>query len=250
MNKINKYKWEIKLSVFLIVLSFLLYLVQFLTFGHLDKIYENIIGQLAFLPIYVLLVTIVIEQLLERKEKDNKKQKMNVVVGVFFSEIGRELLVKLLGYDGNANEIINSCSFIEESFNKSSKDVLKSLNRYKSKIETNAYILKDLKVFMMKNRDFLIRTVQNPNLYEHESFTELILAVFHLYEELSKRDVLEDLPKEEYDHLSNDLEIAFTKIVFEWLYYMRNLKKEYPYLFAIELRDNPFIEAYSLKKVL
>ena len=246
----KKYKWEIKLTVALIALSFFLYLVQFLTFGHLDLIYENIIGQLAFLPIYVLLVTIVIEQLLDRKEKDTKRQKMNVVVGVFFSEIGRELLVKLLSYDTNDKEIINNCSFIEESFNKSLKDVLKSLNHYKSQMDADARKLKELKVFMLGKKDFLVRTVQNPNLYEHESFTELILAVFHLYEELSKRDVLDNLPSKEYEHLSNDLENTFVKIVFEWLYYMRNLKKEYPYLFAIELRDNPFTQAYSLKEVL
>ena len=243
MNEIKKYKWEIKLSIVLIALSFLLYLVQFLTFGHIDKIYENILGQLAFLPIYVLLVTIVIEQLLERKEKDNKRLKMNVVVGVFFSEIGREMLVKLLSYDRNSIEIINSCSFIEESFNKSLKDVLKSLNRYKPQIKADADILKDLKIFMMVNKDFLMRAVQNPNLYEHESFTELILAVFHIYEELSKREALNNLPNKEYEHLSNDLDSAFIKIVYEWLYYMRNLKKEYPYLFAIELRDSPFKRA-------
>ena len=240
MNKIKKYKWEIKLSIVLIMVSFMLYLAQFLTFGHLDQIYENILGQLAFLPIYVLLVTIVIEQLLERKEKDNKRQKMNVVVGVFFSEIGKELLVKLLSYDRNSKEIVDSCLFIEESFHKSSKDVLKALKQYKPKIKADADMLKDLKIFMIGNKDFLMRAVQNPNLYEHESFTELILAVFHLYEELSKRKVLDNLPNREYEHLSDDLENAFIKIVFEWLYYMRNLKIEYPYLFAIELRDNPF----------
>jgi len=41
-----------------------------------------------------------------------------------------------------------------------------------------------LKGYVISKRDFLLRLIENPNLLEHETFTELLLAYFHLIEEL------------------------------------------------------------------
>ena len=38
--------------------------------------------------------------------------------------------------------------------------------------------------FLLKNEEFLLRLVENPMVFEHESFTDLILAISHLTEEL------------------------------------------------------------------
>lgn len=81
--------------------------------------------------------------------------------------------------------------------------------------------------------------MSNSILLEHESFTELLLALFHLYEELSKRNSLEKICEADYRHLAIDMERAYLLLLKEWLYYMKHLKKEYPYIFSLELRSNP-----------
>jgi hypothetical protein len=40
---------------------------------------------------------------------------------------------------------------------------------------------------LLSKRDFLVALMENPNLLEHESFTDLLWAVFHLVEELAVR---------------------------------------------------------------
>jgi len=96
-----------------------------------------------------------------------------------------------------------------------------------------------LKNFLKSKREFLLRLL-DPNILEHETFTNLLWAVFHLTEELLYREDLAGLPDSDYEHLSNDI-IRIYKILFdEWLRYVEHLRREYPYLFSLVLRTNPF----------
>jgi hypothetical protein len=77
-------------------------------------------------------------------------------------------------------------------------------------------------------------------LLEHESFTDLLRAVFHVTEELLSREGLADLPAPDREHLVRDAERAYAFLVRQWLDYMRHLKDNYPYLFSLAMRTNPF----------
>ena len=41
-------------------------------------------------------------------------------------------------------------------------------------------------------------------------------------------------------HLSGDIQRAYQILVREWLDYLEHLKQDYPYLFSLALRTNPF----------
>ena len=51
----------------------------------------------------------------------------------------------------------------------------------------------------------MLSLLENPNLLEHDSFTDLLLAIFHLSEELAARDTLVGLPQSDYEHLAGDI---------------------------------------------
>jgi len=87
--------------------------------------------------------------------------------------------------------------------------------------------------------------LENPNLLEHESFTELLRAVFHLAEELANRNDVWQLPMSDKEHLAGDIKRAYVLLVAEWLDYMKYLKDNYPYLFALAMRTNPFDQEAS-----
>ena len=82
--------------------------------------------------------------------------------------------------------------------------------------------------------------MENPNLLEHESFTDLLWAVFHLTEELENREDFEKIPGTDYEHLIRDTQRAYNAMIFEWIAYMNHLKNNYPYLFSLAVRTNPF----------
>ena len=87
--------------------------------------------------------------------------------------------------------------------------------------------------------------LENPNLLEHETFTDLLRAVFHLDEELRSRKNVNKLSVKDSDHISGDIKRAYNLLVNEWLDYMYHLKNNYPYLFSLAIRLNPFDEKAS-----
>jgi hypothetical protein len=97
-----------------------------------------------------------------------------------------------------------------------------------------------MRVFLLEKRDFLLRLLENPNLLEHESFTDLLWAVFHLTEELAHRPKCRELHPRDREHLGKDIQRAYVLLIREWLGYMRHLKNNYPYLFSLAVRVNPF----------
>jgi hypothetical protein len=95
---------------------------------------------------------------------------------------------------------------------------------------------------LSSKRSFSLRLLENPLLLENESFTNLLRSVFHLTEELEHRRDLADLPDSDYRHLAGDIERAYFLLVMEWMAYMRYLNSNYPYLFSLAMRTNPFDE--------
>src|SRR4030042_1317024 len=93
----KRYLTFIILACSFIALSALIYFVHYAIFHDAHHIFIYLVGDLAFLPLEVFLVVIVIERVLARREKQAIMQKLNMVVGAFFRELGTELLKKLLG---------------------------------------------------------------------------------------------------------------------------------------------------------
>ena len=77
-------------------------------------------------------------------------------------------------------------------------------------------------------------------MLEHDTFTDLLWAVCHLTEELECRKSPSSLPESDRQHLSNDIRRANSILIREWLSYMRHLQIEYPYMFSLAVRMNPF----------
>jgi hypothetical protein len=82
--------------------------------------------------------------------------------------------------------------------------------------------------------------VENPMIFEHESFTDLILALDHLTKEMKARGNLADLPSADLSHLEGGMRRVYERLTPEWLKYMEYLKTLYPYLFNLAMRTNPF----------
>ncbi|KKL50448.1 hypothetical protein LCGC14_2305390 [marine sediment metagenome] len=70
--------------------SIIIYLIHYMLFQDSHHIFLYLFGDIAFVPIEVLLVSLIIHKMLEVKEKKAILEKLSMLVGVFFSEIGQE----------------------------------------------------------------------------------------------------------------------------------------------------------------
>jgi hypothetical protein len=62
---------------------------------------------------------------------------------------------------------------------------------------------------------------------------------------LEKREQVKELPEKDYAHLAGDIKRAYTLLVQRWLNYVKYLKDNYPYLFSLVMRTNPFDQTAS-----
>lgn len=118
--------------------------------------------------------------------------------------------------------------------------ICKSVKNHDYNINSKRGDLEAVRNFLKEKRQFLLNLLENPNLLEHESFTNLLWAVFHFTEELVHRRSLRGLPETDYKHLAGDLKRVYHLLIAEWLNYMKHLKENYPYLFSLAMRTNPF----------
>lgn len=237
MKRLN---WQILLGFFLIALSALFYLIHYSIFKDVHHISIYMLGDIAFVPIEVLMVTLIIHRLLNEREKRSMLKKLNMVIGAFFSEVGTQLLRFFYDFDTHANIIRENLVIIKDWTDKKFTHVLKHLKNYDYLVDSKKGNLEDLQGFLIGKRNFLLALLENPNLLEHESFTELLWAVFHLTDELTHRKNLKQLPDTDYEHLSGDMKRAYVLLISEWLAYIKHLKSDYPYLFSLAIRTNPF----------
>ena len=231
--------WQIILGLILVVLSVVFYLIHFAIFRDAHHIFIYLIGDIAFVFIEVLMVTLIIHQLLSMREKRARMEKLNMVIGAFFSEAGTKLVTFFSDFDPKLDSIRKELIVTDGWSDKIFSRVSKTLKNYTYSVEIQKVELEYLRSFLIEKRYFLLRLLENPNLLEHDSFTDLLLAIFHLSEELVARDTLDGLPQSDYEHLAGDIKRAYTLLIREWLAYMMHLKDNYPYLFSLLIRTNP-----------
>ena len=236
------HRWQILLGLALLIASVMLYFLHYVVFHDAHHIYIYLLGDLAFMPIEVLLVTMIVHEVLRQREKKSRLEKLNMVIGAFFSEVGTNLLVLFSDFDPNLNAIKNDLLVSNDWTANDFDRIAKKLRGYEYEIEIDKVDLEHLRKLMAEKKDFLVRLLENPNLLEHESFTDLLWGVFHLAEELTARKKVKDLPKNDLEHIKIDVRRVYVQLVNQWLDYMKHLKKNYPYLFSLAMRTNPFDE--------
>ena len=238
---INRH-WMAVVAAVLISLSLVLYTIHYLVFQDAHHIWIFLVSDIAFIPIEVLIVTLVFDQILEARERRQKMEKLNMVIGVFFSTLGTPLLRILSAHDpglaGIRKELGVRDSWTEGDFAR----VRACMRDHDCTVAVGALDLHGLERLCVDGEDLLLRLLENPLILEHESFTTLLQALFHLAEELKARPEKHGLPATDVMHLSGDIRRVYSLLVLEWVDYMAYQKKNYPYLFSLAMRRNPFDE--------
>lgn len=222
-------------------------IVTMATVGYGDFHPETGIGKLLTIIIiiggvgtFLSVVASITDLLVNRREEEIRQKKVNMVLGLFFSEIGNDLLNHFVQFDGEVETLYKnlriSAKWADEDFNRA----YSLLKKYRLAINSRQGDLPGLLTCLQSRADLLLRLIENPIIQEHEEFTELLRALFHLRDELSHRDSLSALPDSDRKHLDGDISRAYKLLIFEWLRYLRYIKDNYGYLFSLAIRTNPF----------
>lgn len=235
MNKKN-------LLIVLAVSSLILYTCDYVLLGSVKELTIWLLGNLAFLPLYVIIVTFMIDHVMKERERQSIMRKLNMVIGVFFSEIGNQLLRELTPFVLSNTQLKQALLVTPAWGPKEFSQAERVLTSLDISVNCASCDITQLRNFMVGKRNFLVGLLENQSLLEHEQFTDLLWSVFHLVEELDARPSLADIPVSDREHLNGDVKRVLGHLCREWLLYMQHLKTDYPYLFSLAVRLNPLHE--------
>jgi hypothetical protein len=160
----KRLSWQVLLGMSLIVLSAFFYFLHYLIFRDSHHIFIYLIGDIAFVFVEVLLVTLIIHRVFEEREKKARLEKLNMVIGVFYSEVGTKLLEILSKWDSQIEriqqELVVEGKSAQQKFGRISGCLMKhdySIEREKPDWDT-------IKAFLLMKKDFLLRLLENQNL--------------------------------------------------------------------------------------
>ena len=176
----------------------------------------------------------------KRREEFFRRQKLNMVAGIYFSELGNGLMARFAKLDPGIGELRQILKISNQWSGEDFQRAAKVLKRHAFTFEARSADLEEMREYLQDRSNLLLRMLENPTLQEHGPFTELLRAVFHLRDELIHRPDLSALPDTDLRHLEGDIIRIYRLLVIEWLAYMHYLKDNYGYLLSLALRVNPF----------
>jgi hypothetical protein len=235
-------RWQYRFAAALTIVAVLLYAARLLLFPGAalrSEMWRFLLGDVAFLFVQVPLVSLVIDGIIRRRELEETRRKLNMVIGAFFSETGQRLLGDIARADARLAEVQSDLTPTLAWKPADYERARTAFAAHKPSIEFDREWLERMRDALARERGFLIGLLANQTLLEHERFSDLLWALTHVGEELAARPDLGALTAPDHAHLANDVARAYTLLGTEWLAYLQHLEDAYPFLFSLAVRTNP-----------
>lgn len=227
------------LGAALIGLSIILHSIHYVMFHDMHHLLIFLVADIAFIPLEVFFVSLILERIIEKQEEKKVIKKMNMLVGLFYQQFGNELLTLFVGVDkeidGCDEKLLMNFSWDSGRY----KELQKSIGTHSHQVDLSAVDLHALLNLLKSNQGMITNLITSPTLQEKEIFSELLMSTFHLMEELESMD-LDQLEKDDLEHLEVDCNRVYEHLSMEWAVYMEHLQESYPYLFYTAVKTNPY----------
>jgi hypothetical protein len=236
-----------RLALVLILAAIGLHAAHYLIYRDAHQLGFYFLLDVAFLPVNVLVLTLLVDRVLAERERADRRHKMNMVVGVFFSELGRPLLGLLREVLSNGGELMSALQITTANTEPEILALGERVYKLPMGIALEPSDMTALRALLKEHEELTLRLLANPVLLEHEQFTDVLWAVVHLGEELTARSSFDNLPPSDLAHLEGDTERVYRRLLRQWLQYLAHLKQYYPYLYSFAVRADPLHPGQSVE---
>lgn len=231
--------WQARLGIVFLCCSIIVYSTKLVLIDNLPGTIEYIFNSFGFLFINVLMVTLVINELLTIRARRSRLEKLNMVISTFFSEVDSDLLSRIIPSDPG-REDLHEVFALSTGQTPAIRMMEAAADRHAFTVSPDDLSFPDLSSFLSEKRNFLLRLLENPVMLEHQTFTGMLQAAFHLTDELARRGDLSRLSPADRKHLAGDVSRVYRSLTGEWIRHMGYLHRQYPYLYSLAVRSNPF----------
>ena len=228
--------WEkILVAAALVLLSSALYGLVYLIHGDAGYIGKYVTYHLAFLPLHALVLGLILEEILNLREKNNRQRKLNIFLGIFFRQMGVEFTAITFELLNNRSELDKLIMAQPSWKRRDFRNARYELDQFKPGLKDDPRVLSQLMTFLREREQDILEMTRNPNLWEFERLYRTLVGLFHLIEESHFRGALEKMSRASREHLAKDAGNTLLMLLSLWLEYLEFLKKQHPVLFEFQV---------------
>jgi hypothetical protein len=179
---------------------------------------------------------------LELTHKRENQAKISMIESVFFSESGSDMLRYLFSCDADKDiEEIRSIMDVQRDWSaKQIRQARAAVKNITYEVDSSKIDFFGLHYHLSTRHSYFLKVIENPALSGHERFTELLLHIYHLWEELECRTDLYNLPPDDREYLCKAVNAVYKELAIEWMQNATDLLLHQPERLHHVIRTNPF----------
>lgn len=231
-----------QLILLLLCASALLYAIHYLIFRDLHHLAIFGLHELAFVPLEVILVTLGLDQLVEKTHREEARSKVSIIETLYFNESGGTMLRYLTSFDPDAARLRELLQVTEDWHSSDFRQAIRQLKSYPFLLDLDRIDFFGLHYHLSQRHEYYRSMLENPALTQSEAFTEMIMKIYLLWEELDGRTNLYQLPENDRSYLAELLHEIYRELTEYWLdnVYNHSIHNRFRLHRAIE--SNPFLD--------
>ena len=231
-----------QLILLLLCASVLLYAIHYLIFRDLHHLAIFGLHELAFVPLEVILVTLGLDQLVEKTHREEARSKVSIIETLYFNESGSTMLRYLTSFDPDAARLRELLQVTQDWRSSDFRQAIRQLKSYPFLLDLERIDFFGLHYHLSQRHAYYRSMLENPALTQSEAFTEMIIKIYLLWEELDGRTNLYQLPEKDRSYLAELLHEIYRELTEYWLdnVYNHSIHNRFRLHRAIE--SNPFME--------
>ncbi len=231
-----------QLILLLLCASALLYAIHYLIFRDLHHLAIFGLHELAFVPLEVILVTLGLDQLVEKTHREEARSKVSIIETLYFNESGGTMLRYLTSFDPDAARLRELLQVTQDWRSSDFRQAIRQLKSYPFLLDLDRIDFFGLHYHLSQRHEYYRSMLENPALTQSEAFTEMIMKIYLLWEELDGRTNLYQLPEKDRSYLAELLHEIYRELTEYWLdnVYNHSIHNRFRLHRAIE--SNPFLD--------
>jgi hypothetical protein len=244
----HKYLNKGTIALGLLAISGVFFLGYWFFTGNLNYISNYFYLHLSFLPIHALVLGLILDELIQLREKIERRKRLNMFLGVFFRQMGMDIMLNLLLLVDNREELEERLLVGKHWKARHFRRARRELANLKLIMRPDRVALASLLDFLASRDQDIIEMTRNPLMLEFKGLYRCLLSLFHLIEETRFRGPVDTLSEGAVKHLAQDAGKTLILLSSRWLAYLEHLKGEHPVLFGFQVGLHNTIQPVLLEE--
>ena len=206
-----------QIVLLLICTSCVLYVLHYLIFRDLHHIGIFFLHDLAGMPLEVILVTLFFDRIIEKAHEEESQSKLSIIETLFFNESGGNMLRYLSSFDPNFPLLSDILAVRMDWKSIDYQSAKIHLKEYSFHLDVEKVDFFGLHYHLDERHAYYRNILENPALTQSSEFTEMVMKIYLMWEELDCRTDLYNLDLHEKHYLGELLTEIYQELVEYWL---------------------------------